>query len=409
MRSVLGASTVWCVLVLALAVPSGAEIVVRITSPAPGLPIFDRVEIAATVASSEEIERVELWLDGELVGTITEPPNRWWVDVGSENREHRIKVVAHGRSGATGRAELLTPEITVHDQLDVDLQQLYVTVTGRGGQRVLDLEADDFRVFDEQLPQQIVTFARGDIPFTAAILVDGSDSMRGRRLRASLAGAQQFVAGMRQLDEARLMVFADRLLRMTPWSSSSRPLEEALQGVEAEGGTAIYDHLYLALTQLESRQGRRVVILLTDGWDAQSVLGAEQLRRVARRGQALIYWVRLTGDEPGPGRVLGRGSRGGLEPVRLLPTNAWYDESAGRKSYALLEKIVRETGGRVVSVGHVSEIESTFADLLAELREQYAIGYEPDPRRNDGSWREVSVELARKGLKVRVREGYVDR
>ncbi len=312
-------------------------------------------------------------------------------------------------AAAPAVAQPTAGEIVIHEQVEVQLQQLYVTVTGRRGERVLDLQRRDFRVLDEGRPQEIVTFARGDIPFTAVILVDGSSSMRGRRLDASLLGAHRFITGMRPLDEARVMVFSDRLLQVTPWNGSSQPLEEALDTVEADGGTTILDHLYLALTQLESRQGRRVVILLTDGWDAQSVLTAEQLRRFARRGQALIYWVRMTGDEPGRGRVLGRAARHPLEPMRLLPSNSWFDQDAARRRYALLEKTVPESGGRIVSVSTVSRIEAAFEDVLAELREQYALGYDPKPRRNDGSWREVKVELGKRGLKVRAREGYVDR
>ena len=403
----------WLVLTLlalgSIAAVASAEIAVRITSPEAGETLFDEVEVAVQVIATEPIVRVDVHLDGVLIETLRQPPFRVTVDVGEENRERLIEVTAKGRSGAVGQASLLAPRLVVHDQLAVDLQQLYVTVVDRDGQRVLDLEQQDFRVLDAKQPQEIVTFERGDIPFTAVVLVDGSFSMRGQRLRASLLGARRFVEGMRPLDEAKLMVVSDRLLEITPWSSVSRPLAHALENVEAGGGTAILDYLYMALNLLESRQGRRVVILLSDGWDAQSVLSAEQLRRVARRSQALIYWVRLAGDEPGFGRELSGPRRNPLIPVRLLPTSSWHNERASRRLYGVLEKTVRESGGRVESVPSIGSIVPTFADVLAELREQYALGYDPDPRRNDGSWRSVEVELVQRGLKVRAREGYVDR
>ncbi len=391
------------------AMPGLAEILVVITDPPAGQAIFDDTMIRAEVMAGESIRQVEFKVDGKTVGSALKPPYQVQVNVGSDNREHTIEVIAHGGSGGQGRSRMRTPRVAVNEVVEVDLQQLYVTVTGRGGRRVLDLERSDFAIHDEGKIQRLETFARGDIPFTAVLMVDGSKSMQGRRLEASLAGAQRFVRGMRPLDEAKLMVFSDRLLRITPWQKTSAPLADALEEVEAAGGTAIFDHLHLGLTRLEARQGRRVIILLTDGWDSLSALTAEQVRRVARRSQALIYWVRLIGDEPGEGRALGRRSKPTLMPVRLLPTSSWRDVESSRRAYELLEKTVKESGGRVVSVSRIATIEAAFVDLLAELREQYALGYSPDPRRNDGSWRQVNVRIQQRGLKARVRDGYVDR
>ncbi|MEM7351694.1 MAG: VWA domain-containing protein [Acidobacteriota bacterium] len=386
------------------------DIDVLITRPEPGESLFDETILAVEVRASEAITEVEFLIDGRSVGKRTQPPYEVRIDVGGENRDRMIEVTARGESSTVGRAKMLAPRIPVHDELEVDLQQLYVTVTRRDGTRALDLTVGDFVVRDERVAQQITTFERGDIPFTAIIMVDGSDSMRGRRLEGSLTGAQRFVSGMRPLDEAKLMVFADRLLDITPWSNTGAPLARALETVSATGGTAIFDHLHMALTLLEQRQGRRVVILLTDGWDSVSALSAEQIRRVARRSQSLIYWVRLAGDEPGPGRELGKRRYGvTLKPVRLVPTNSWRNLRASRRAYELLEDTVRESGGQIVSVPSVEAISATFEDILAELREQYALGYDPEPRRNDGAWRSIEVELVPRGLKARTRGGYVDR
>ncbi len=392
-----------------LAAPTMAEVMVRIDRPAVGEALFGEIEIAVQVMATEPIVRVEVSLDGEVIETFHEPPFRVRVNVGGENRDRLIEVTAEGRSGAIGEARLLAPRLVVHDRLEVDLQQLYVTVTGRDGRRVLNLDRQDFRIRDDREPQEILTFERGDVPFTAVVLVDGSTSMRGGRLRASLKGAHRFVDGMRQLDEAKLMVVSDRILEITPWSGESAPLTRALETAPVGGGTAILDYLYMALTQLESRQGRRVVILLSDGWDAQSVLTARQLRGVVRRSQALVYWVRLAGDEPGYGRELSSPRQGPLEPVRLLPISSWRDERESRRLYDMLEKTVRESGGRIESVPSIHGIVPTFEDILAELREQYVLGYDPDPRRNDGSWRSTEVRLAKRGLRVRSQQGYVDR
>ncbi len=113
--------------------------------------------------------------------------------------------------------------------------------------------------------------------------------------------------------------------------------------------------------------------------------------------------------EPGRSRVLGTTPPSTFALVRLLPVSSWHDEKSARHLYRMLGRIVRGSGGRIVTVGSVAGIERAFTEILAELREQYALGYYPDPRRNDGSWRQVKVELAKRGLKLRTREGYVDR
>ncbi len=395
-------------LVLAFGLPAAAEIAVEITSPPPERAIFDRVEITVEVTSTEPIESLEITVDGELAGRLRRPPYRLVVDVGPENRDRLIEVTARGRSGALGHARRRLPQVVVHDTLALELQQVYVTVTGRRGARVLDLERGDFRLLDEARPQELITFERGDVPFTAVILVDGSQSMAGQRLRASLAGAHRFASGMRRLDEAKLLVFSDRLLEITPWSSSPAPIDRALDRVAAAGGTALFDHLYMALTLLEARQGRRVVILLSDGWDIQSVLTPEQLLSTARRSQALIYWVRLAGDEPGSSRVLGAPARTPFRLLRGRPVSPWNDERSSRRLYRRVGRIVRSGGGRIVTVDGPDGIGGAFEEILTELREQYVLGYYPEPRQGDGSWREVSVELARRGLEVRAPEGYVD-
>jgi len=135
---------------------------------------------------------------------------------------------------------------------------------------VLNLNQEDFAIVDKGALQQTVTFARGDVRLTAAILVDASASMVGSRLRHALRGATSFIKGMKETDNAALFLFSDRLLHVTPFSNDAEQLFAGLAGVAADGGTALNDHFYLALKRLETRQGRRVVILLSDGIDSHS-------------------------------------------------------------------------------------------------------------------------------------------
>ena len=376
---------------LAPALPAAA-IDVFITSPKPAEGVFGEVQVVAEVLSAEPVRDLVLRLDGLEVGRRTQPPWRWTVDVGQGNVPHTFEVTARAVSGESASAVVVTRTITVDMQLDLELQQLYVTVT-RGGRRVLDLPRGSFEVLDEGQRQQIVTFERGDVPLTAALLVDTSLSMHGERLRTALEGAQTFVRNMRELDEASLMLFSDRLLHMTPFTGDSEVVARGLAGVEADGGTALNDFLYAALKRLDAQQGRRVVILLSDGTDIESVLSIEDVLWKARRSQALVYWIRLRDSEVG--QVVGR-------------TSAWRDTVGHERELRGLGRLVGESGGRVIELTRIAEAPAAFREILSELREQYVIGYYPSENRNDGQWHRVRVRASGFGLDVRAREGYVD-
>jgi Ca-activated chloride channel homolog len=335
-----------------------------------------------------------------VMGEVTAPPYRLRVDLGPENEEHVFQAIAHTASGSTGESSLKTPRIRVDEEVDVNLQQLYVTVT-RGAAPVLDLQREDFVIIDEKERQTLVTFARGDIPFTAVVMVDASVSMQGAKLQAARRGAETFFTGMKELDEGKLLVFSDRILHATPFTTSPAVLVASLGQVSAKGGTALNDHLYLALKQLEARQGRRVVLLLSDGVDSHSVLQMQEVLAKARRSQALIYWLRL----PYSGPTANGQTAAGSMPVL---TTAWRSAEIYRREFEMLEQTVVESGGRIQTLQSVDGIEAAFSEILAELRAQYVLGYYPLDRRHAGTWRSVRVRVRDASLVVRSRNGYID-
>lgn len=371
-----------------VAAAGGEPLDVVITSPAAGRPLFGAVEIAARVYG--DARRVELYLDGLQVGVLESPPYRLRLDLGEENREHRIEVRAVGPGGEVAEAVLESPLIRIDDQVEAGLRQLYVTVSD-GGRRVLDLEAGDFQVLDNGERQELVTFAGGDVRITAALLVDASSSMKGGRLRAALTGAASFLAGLLADDEASLLVFSDHLLAATPFAADPGLLAAGLAGVEAAGGTALADHLYLALKRLEARQGRRVVVVLSDGVDSHSTLAMADVAWLSRRSRALVYWIRTDPRD--------------RESLRF---SAWKDPRLYRAEYEQLTRVVADSGGRILTLGSLEEAAGAFGELLRELREQYVLGYYPSQRRSDGHWHQTFVRVRRGGLAVRAQAGYVD-
>jgi Ca-activated chloride channel homolog len=362
---------------------------VRIVQPAAGEAILGEVEVRAEIVpAGTRVDRVEFFLDGARAGTAERAPYRVLVDAGEANREHRLEVVAHA-GGTQARASLTTPRLQADAEIQVDLQQLFVTVE-RGGRPVLDLTRDDFAVFDEGQPQPIVTFGRGDIPFTAVLLVDSSASMQGGRLEKALDGARAFFAAMAPLDQAKLLLFSDHVLLETPFTSIQAVLTLGLRGVKADGGTALNDALYLAVKRLETRRGRKIAVLLSDGVDIESVLSIEEARAISRR-EVTLYWLRLSRNEDG-------------RDVRL--TSAWRDAPEHAREIEQLRNAVHESGGRIVDLAGVEEIPATLTRLLRELRDQYVLGITPRRTGGRGSWHRVRVEV-RDG-KARTQDGYFE-
>jgi Ca-activated chloride channel family protein len=374
---------------LLFAAAPAAALDVLLRSPRPGKAAFGEVTIEAEVLAGEPIAGVEFRVDGEVVGRLTAPPWRLTVDLGETNLEHLFEVTARTASGAEASARVATPKVRVDDAIDLQLQQLYVTVTGGAGYD-LGIGRAAFRVLDHGDEQTIVTFERGDAPLTAVLLLDTSTSMRGERLETAIEGARVFLDGLRELDEAKLTLFADRRLHAAGFSRHADVLTAGLAGVEATGGTALNDHLYYALRLLEGRQGRRVVIVLSDGIDVESALGADDVRWAARRSQAMIYWIRL---------------RDARESGTF--SSSWRSRREHAVELATLERTVVESGGAVYPIATVDGAEAAFRAILTELRSQYVLGYYPSRNRDDGSWHPVSVVVSG-GYQVRTRDGYID-
>lgn len=379
----------WLALLLLPSVPAAAQdFEVGLVSPRPGRPVFGEVVLQAAIyPPSAPVEAVEFFVDYRRVGRLTQPPWRLEVDVGEENRDHHFQVIAYPPEGEAVRASLETSSIPVQGEVDVRLQQLYVTVS-RDERRALDLRRQDFRVFDGGERQEIETFARGDIPFSAVVLVDASASMSGGRLQTALVGARAFAERIQPLDQVKLLLFSDRRLHETPFTNLSSLLVLGSESWAAADGTALNDLLYLALKRLEAQKGRRVVLLLSDGVDIESVVDVSDLAGAARRLGALVYWVRLPSTQ---------GNRHSL----------WRNASGHRRQIKGLASLVQQSGGREIPITSADAVEPAFAEILDELRQQYVLGYQPRPRPASGTWRRVRVRIDGGGFEVRAPDGYL--
>ena len=374
----------------AVASPAGS-IEVTVISPAPREPVFGIVELRAEVRSDEPVQRVEFFVDDRPVGRADRAPWALEVDVGQDNVDHEFRVVAEDVRGSRAEHAVTTLRIPIDDVVDVSLLQLYVSVTDRRGDAVPHLGTSDFEVSSGRgRPEPIITFAGGDLPVSAVLLLDTSESMAGDPLAAALAGAERWVRQTVGEDETMLALFSDRLLSTTAFLAPGAPLGETVQGVRATGGSAIYDALYYALNRVEPRLGRRVIVLLSDGIDVSSTLDMEDVLWRSRRSQAVIYWLRLSAVEG-----------------KLLYASLWRRPEDNSRQLELLEQTVSDSGGRQIQVSSPERIEEAFRQVLEELRSQYVLGIQPGDRKYDGSWRPLRVRV-RGSYDVLTRAGFID-
>jgi Ca-activated chloride channel family protein len=378
--------------------PLGSVLIVRkeikpipvtIINPISMQAVFGEIEIAAEVDSETELDRVEFYVNDLLMATVVDPPYRALIDVGEDNIDREIRAVAYGIWGGRGISTVETKQVEFEEEVEIALKQVYVTIT-RSGIPVIDLEPENFTVVDNGTTRDLVTFERGDVPLTAVLLVDASESMKKGYIEATTNGSRAFISRMNPLDRAMLMLFCDRTLAATPFSRQTDELLSPLRDTPFVGGTALNDHLYASLKVLDNQQGRRVVILLSDGRDVLSTLRMEDVLWKVRRSDAVVYWIRLL--------KRGRGSF----------SSAWRDYEENSREQEELERAVRQSGGRIVALAGIDEIEGAFDDIMTELREQYVLGYYPANRSMDGRWHPLKVKVDTFGAKVRYSTGYID-
>jgi Ca-activated chloride channel family protein len=360
---------------------------IRFLQPVASQGLFGPTDVVLAATGANPV-RLELYYNGARVGALHAPPWKFKVDTGTENIDRTFRAVAVSGAGEKSEIELVLPKLQVDEVVDLSLRQLYVTAS-RNGMPALDLGRDDFRILDGGDRQSLVTFERGEAPLAALLLIDSSFSMKGEPLKAAIEGARTFAAGMQPLDEAMLLLFSDRVVHSSPFTGSAAKLVAGLTGTEASGGSAINDHLFVALQLLEERQGRRVVILLSDGIDVESLLPAAQVLNVGQRSQAMVYWIRIA-----------------TEPYEMRHRSPWRDLASHTEEMNRLADLVASSGGRRIDIPRFEDAPKAFAGILQELRQQYVLGYYPKRLKHDGVWREIEVQSA--GVDLRTRTGYFD-
>ena len=277
---------------------------------------------------------------------------------------------------------LLQAIITVHTELVV----VTAVVTDARGLHVTGLVQENFQVFEDGQLRPTAVFQQGDAPFTMGLVIDRSQSMRPKT-PALVVAVSALLKLIHKDDELFAVDFNDRvsfeLPKDHPFTSDTNALEAALLNVRAEGQTALYDGVAEGLLQLRAGHGeRRALIVISDGGDNISRRKYVDVLALARQSDAVIYAIGLLGDSSGE-----------------------EEEDEG-----LLKRLCKETGGVAYFPRTTAEIAAVSAQVAADLREQYTLGFSPRDGADARAFHKVEVKVTVEGrgrLNVRTRAGYL--
>ena len=258
------------------------------------------------------------------------------------------------------------------------LVPVYVTVTDREQRLVAGLEQNDFEVLDNNRTVPILLFDNQPQPITAVVMLDTSASMTNY-LDLLTAAAEQFLIRLLPEDRATVGAFNDKIEFATGITSDRDELVASLKELDFGNPTRLYDAIEASLEQLRNIDGRRVVLVFTDGADTASQVGLGYVLDRARNDETMVYAIGLE-TEYFDGRQYRR-----TRPDRGL------------------KKLAEETGGGFFELKKSDELGSTFTRIAQELHSQYALGFAPA---NDGKEHKITVKVSKPGLSTRARRTY---
>jgi len=268
----------------------------------------------------------------------------------------------------------IKPGSTVH--IDVDLALVNVTVTDPFNRLVTGLELDNFRVFEDNIEQEVVNFSAEDVPISIGVIFDFSGSMANKVGKAREAALQFFKTANPQ-DEFFLVSFNERAELTSAFTNSVEDLQSRMMLTSAKGRTALLDAIYLGLSQMRgAHNAKRALLILSDGGDNHSRYNESDIKRLVKEADTQLYAIGIF-DQPGY-------------------RNRTPEELNGP---TLLNEVTELTGGRVFNVAKLEELPDIASKIGMELRNQYVLGYRPSNKAHDARWRKVKIKLrAPRGL-----------
>ena len=316
-----------------------------------------------------------------------------------------MEAVASFSDGTEARGSVATSRLQINQTEEVALVTVYAIARDAKGAYVTDLAQRDFRVSENDRPQVLDRFSAERRPLRIAIVLDTSLSMGdGDKLRSAIDAAVEFLDIVQPGDEGLVIGFSDQVHILQDLTSNRADLERAIKSTVANGGTALYDAIIRASERLAQFDGRRVLLLLSDGRDEAanglepgSLHTLEEAQERALRNEVMVFAIGL-------GKSLAKDAR----VLRDNPTaQASEMDFYGRQPLvSILGSLAETTGGSAVFSPGAGQLRRSFQQVASDLRHQYALAYTSDDKKHDGTWRAIRVAVDRPGVAVTNRKGY---
>ena len=259
------------------------------------------------------------------------------------------------------------PDATV--KVDVKLVNVFVTVTDARGAPVANLQKENFLLKEDGKAQKIAIFSKESaLPLSIVLAVDTSLSTR-KDLPLELVSARKFAhAILRTEDGMSVYKFSETVSQMVPFTNDLKRIDEGIDHPRLGSATALYDAVFLGSQALSRRQGRKVMVVITDGGDTMSQVDYKEALRAAQEAEAIIYSIIIVPIEADAGRDTGG-------------------------EHALVQ-ISTDTGGKYYYAKSLAQLDAAFHQISDELRTQYLLAYYPSERYSDSPFRQLRVDLA---------------
>ena len=298
-------------------------------------------------------------------------------------------------------------------KVETNLISMPVTVSTKNGAYVPSLSKGNFQIFEDGKEQEVAYFGSVDKPFTAILLIDvsGSTSLKIEQIQD---GAINFVKQMLPKDKVMVISFDSGVKTLLEFSSDKNALEAAIRKIRFGGGTSLYDAVDRTLErQLNKIEGKKAIVLFTDGVDTTSRSTYERTVAAAVESEAVIFPIYLNTYLD----AIGMGGGGG--PMTTPPTlgipgmgGGAQQIGATREQYALgrryLQDLANATGGRIYRPDNSSNgLNTAFEGIAEELRSQYEVGYYPNIEGKPGDVKRIKIRINRPNLIIRSRDSYI--
>jgi len=265
----------------------------------------------------------------------------------------------------------------------VDLVNLGVTVTDRKGNLVAGLTAEDFEIYEDGKKQTLRYFAAGDAPppgpeMHLGLLLDVSESM-GEDMSFTKSASIKFLNMLTDAVDVTVVDFDTAVRSMRYSQNEFARLIERIRQKKARGFTALYDAIGTYLDGAAGQEGRKIMLVYTDGGDTRSSIQWHELLDLLKASDVTVYAIGMLEHQ----------SQSTKLPQRIT-----------------IQQMAETTGGQAFFPSTVKDLDKVYEKVLAEIRAQYTVGFHSTNEKTDGAWRKVEVKVVRKDLRVRSRRGY---